>query len=177
MLRDLDLIRTFKDARVGFSINTLDESFRRDMDWAVSIERRLEAMKKIHDAGIRTTCFISPIFPGITDVPAIIDRVRDQCSLIWLENLNLRWCYKAVIMDYIRGRHPDLVPLYDEIYSRKSRRYWEDLDRSIREHVAAAGLEYVVNDDSMKRPFDASSVIVNFFYHEEIKKSARKGAK
>ena len=42
--------------RVGFSINTLDEEFKNDMDQAVSIERRLAAMKKLHDAGIRTTC-------------------------------------------------------------------------------------------------------------------------
>ncbi|MBQ7723181.1 MAG: radical SAM protein, partial [Selenomonadaceae bacterium] len=72
ILRDLDLIRTFKNIRVGFSINTLDENFKDDMDKAVSIERRLAAMKILHEAGIRTTCFISPIFPGITDVVAII---------------------------------------------------------------------------------------------------------
>lgn len=43
--------------------------------------------------------------------------------------------------------------------------------------VAAAGigLDYVTNDDSMKRPFDTPPVIVNYFYHEQIKKSARKG--
>ena len=41
VLRDVDLIRRFPDARVGFSINTLDESFRADMDKAASIERRL----------------------------------------------------------------------------------------------------------------------------------------
>ena len=43
VLRDVDLIRTFPEARVGFSINTLDEDFRADMDRAVSIERRLAA--------------------------------------------------------------------------------------------------------------------------------------
>jgi DNA repair photolyase len=78
VLRDIDLIKTFPHARVGFSINTLDEAFKDDMDKAVSIERRLSAMRQLHDAGIRTTCFISPIFPGITDVPAIIDRVKDS---------------------------------------------------------------------------------------------------
>jgi hypothetical protein len=82
VLRDIDLIKTFPNARVGFSINTLDESFKNDMDRAVSIERRLAAMKKLHDEGVRTTCFISPIFPGITDVPAIIDRVKKQCNLV-----------------------------------------------------------------------------------------------
>ena len=41
VLRDLDLIRTFSGARVGFSINTLEENFKNDMDKAVSIARRL----------------------------------------------------------------------------------------------------------------------------------------
>lgn len=90
VLCDLDLIRTFPNARVSWSINTLDEHFREEMDCAVSIERRLSAMKAFHDAGVRTTCFISPIFPGITDLPSIIRRAKDRCNLIWLENLNLR---------------------------------------------------------------------------------------
>ena len=101
VLRDLKLIQTFPDARVGFSINTLDEDFKNDMDNAVSIKRRLVAMKAFYDAGVRTTCFISPIFPGITDVEAIIDRVKGQCNLIWLENLNLRGDYKKMILTYI----------------------------------------------------------------------------
>ena len=175
VLRDLDLIRTFPDARVGFSINTLDESFKNDMDKAVSIERRLSAMKQFHDAGIRTTCFISPIFPGITDVEAIIDRVKGQCNLIWLENLNLRGSYKAVILDYIREKHPQLMPLYEDIYNHGSRLYWETLDCKLRSYAEENGLDYVRDDDSMKRSFGEPPVIVNFFYHEEIKKSAKKG--
>lgn len=174
VLRDLELIKTFPNARVGFSINTLDEAFKDDMDKAVSIERRLAAMEQLHDAGIRTTCFISPIFPGITDVPAIIERVKHQCNLVWLENLNLRGSYKAVIMAYIRDKHPDLVSLYNEIYMQGSRHYWEVLDQQIRAYAEDAGLEYVRDDDSMQKPFDAPPVIVNFFYHEEIKKSAKK---
>ena len=174
VLRDMDIIKTFPDARVGFSINTLDETFRADMDKAVSIERRLAAMKTLHDAGIRTTCFISPIFPGITDVEAIIDRVNGQCNLIWLENLNLRGSYKAVIMEYIRGNYPELTGLYQDIYDHNSRLYWEALDDRLKEYALQNGLDYRRDDDSMKNPFDAPPVIVNFFYHEEIKKSAKK---
>ena len=175
VLRDMDLIKTFPDARVGFSINTLDEEFKNDMDQAVSIERRLAAMKKLHDAGIRTTCFISPIFPGITDCEKIIDRVKNQCNLIWLENLNLRGSYKAVILDYIREKYPDLLPLYKEIYIHGSRLYWEALDMRLKEYAKESGLKYVRDDDSIKNPFDAPPVIVNYFYHEEVKKSAKKG--
>lgn len=175
ILRDLDLIKTFPDARVSWSINTLDEAFKDDMDKAVSIERRLSAMKAFHKAGVRTTCFISPIFPGITDVKAIIEQAKEHCNLIWLENLNLRGSYKSVIMDYIKEKYPALLPLYQDIYNRNNRSYWEALDTELKEYATKIGLDYVTNDDSMSRPFDALPVIVNYFYHSEIKKSARKG--
>ena len=175
ILRDLDIIKTFPDVRVSWSVNTLDEIFKDDMDKAVSIKRRLAAMKAFHKAGVRTTCFISPIFPVITDVKAIIEQAKEHCNLIWLENLNLRGSYKAVIMDYIKEKYPALLPLYHDIYSLGNRSYWEALDTELKEYAAEIGLEYVTNDDSMSRPFSAPPVIVNYFYHSEIKKSARKG--
>ena len=173
VLRDLDLIQSFPEARVSWSINTLDERFKDDMDKAVSIGRRLAAMKAFHDAGVRTTCFISPIFPGITDVPAIIQRAKDDCNLIWLENLNLRGTFKPVILQYIREKRPELEPLYRDIYQKGSRGYWQALDEALRAYCEGLGLPYVTNDDSMTRPFDAPPVVVNFFYHSEIKRSAQ----
>jgi radical SAM mobile pair protein B len=176
VLRDLDLIKTFPDARVGLSINTLDESFRVDMDRAVSIERRLAAMERLHDAGVRTTCFISPIFPGITDPIAIIERVSGICNLVWLENLNLRGSFKPDVMGYIATSRPELASLYQDIYAHNSRDYWEDLDAEIRDYAGEKELDYVRDDDTTSKPFDAPPTIVNFFYHEEIKKSAKRGA-
>ncbi len=175
VLRDLDLIKTFPNARVSWSVNTLDEDFRSDMDEAVPVGKRLEAMKTFYTAGIRTTCFISPIFPGLTDVRKIVARVKNQCNLIWLENLNLRGGYQAVVMGYIRQKHPALFPLYQEIYNQHDRRYWQLLDAALRAYAAEIGLDYVENDDRMTRPFFAPPVMVNYFYHERIKKSARKG--
>ena len=174
ILRDLDLIRTFPNARISWSINTLDEDFRRDMDNAVSIDRRLAAMEAFHRAGIRTTCFISPIFPGITEVKAIIDRARNHCNLIWLENLNLRGSYRTVILDYIGEKYSWLLPLYREIYQNGNLDYWEQLDMELKNYASESGLEYATNDDSMRRSFDAPPIMVNYFYHERIKKSAEK---
>lgn len=175
ILRDLDLIKTFPNARVSWSVNTLDENFKNDMDNAVSIGRRLTAMEIFHRAGVRTTCFVSPIFPGITDVKAIIERTRGLCNLIWLENLNLRGSYKTVIMEYIQKKYPELLPLYQEIYRKGNRSYWELLDAELKAYASDMGLDYVTNDDRMTRPFDGPPVVVNYFYHEQIKKSARKG--
>lgn len=173
VLRDLDLIKSFPGSRVSWSIYTLDETFRSDMDCAVSINRRFAAMKKFHDAGVRTTCFISPIFPGLTDIKAIIERAKDRCNLIWLENLNLRGDYKSTILNYIRDKHPDLVSLYHDIYLQKDNSYWENLDKELKKYAASAGLEYIVDNDMISRPFDSPPVIVNYFYHSQIKKSAK----
>lgn len=170
VLRDIDLIKTFKDARVSWSINTLDNKFQREMDNAVSIDKRIECMKKFHDEGIRTTCFISPIFPGITDVKAIINKCKNYCNLVWLENLNLRGDYKVTILNYIKDRYPELYPLYDEIYNKGKKDYWEKLNKEIADFCKEEHLEYLRNDDSKKREINEPPIVVNYFYHEEITK-------
>ena len=58
VVRDLELLKTLGKVTVSWSINTLDEQFRADMDQAVSIERRLAEMKKVYDAGIRTVVLL-----------------------------------------------------------------------------------------------------------------------
>ena len=36
------------------------------------------------------------------------------------------------------------------------------------------GLPYLRDDDTLRRPFSAPPAVINFFYHEEIKKSAKR---
>lgn len=174
VLRDLDLIKTFPNPLISWSINTLDEDFKNDMDNAVSIRRRIDAMKKVHAEGIRTTCFISPIFPGITDVFAIIDEIKDCCDYIWLENLNLRGNFKGSIMNYIKEKHSDLLPLYDEIYNKKNLQYWESLDLSVQEYAKNNGFMYVIDEEPFLKNPTGKPIIINYFYHEKIRQSAKK---
>ena len=139
--------------------------FRADMDNAVSIERRLKAMRQVYEAGIRTVCFVSPIFPGITDVKTIIKEVKGYADLIWLENLNLRGQFKGEIMAYIREKHPELFPLYDEIYNKKRLDYWQALEQDISQYAQTQGFPYRVNDLPYGRSEKGKPVIVNYFYH------------
>ena len=153
VLRDLDLLRQIPAISVAFSINTLDEKFRRDMDRTPPIQRRLEAMQKIHAAGIPTATFISPIFPGITDAKAIMDAVKDKCDEVWLENLNLRGEYLPRIMAYIKANYPHLLALYQQIYIAKDRGYWFTLAKDLDAYAVDKGIK-----------------LTNYFYHEEIRK-------
>lgn len=175
VVRDIDLLKDMGHVTVSWSVNTLDEAFKDDMDKAVSIERRIRAMKEVYDAGIRTVCFVSPVFPGITDFEAIFERVKDQCDLFWLENLNLRGGFKKDIMDYIAGKHPELVPLYDKIYNKKDRSYFEMLEKKAADMADKYGCQFVDNEMLYGRAKKGHPVIVDYFYHEEIKGSENTG--
>lgn len=170
ILRDLDLIRSFPGARVSWSINTLDDEFQRRMGKAVSIGRRLEAMRIFHEAGVATTCFISPIFPGITAPAEIIGAARDRCDLVWLENLNLRGAYRHEILKFIHRHYPHLSGLYRQIYLEGRKDWWHELDRKIAAFTKTAGLAHVRNQDPELAAERRLPVVVNYFFHEEIVK-------
>lgn len=175
VIRDIDLLREMGKVTVSWSINTLDEDFRGDMDKAVSIERRIAAMKRVYDAGIRTVCFISPVFPGITDFEVIFQRVKDQCDLVWLENLNLRGGFKQEILDYVAEKYPHLTPLYHAIYHQGDRSYFRALERQAEQLAIENRCPFVDNELPYGRAEPGHPVIVDYFYHEEIRGSENTG--
>lgn len=93
-MRDLDLLKQMRDLSVAISINILNEDFRKDMDKASSIKERLETLKILHENGIYTILFMSPIFIGITNWKRIIEKTKEYISEYWFKDLNLREDYK-----------------------------------------------------------------------------------
>ena len=175
VVRDIDLLKKLGRVTVSWSINTLDENFKNDMDSASSIERRIAAMKQVYDAGIRTVCFISPVFPGITDVEAIFHRVKEQCDLVWLENLNLRGAFKQEILDYIKSKYPQLATLYHVIFTEGDRSYFRGLEGRARQMAEENNSPFVDNELPYGRAKPGHPVIVDYFYHEEIRGSENTG--
>lgn len=158
MLRDIDLLKKLPDLSVGISLNTLDDNFRRDMEsGAPSVERRLNALKKLHSEGINTYLFISPIFPYITDIKAIVAAAAASADKICFENLSLRGKAKQEIVEYIAAKYPQYLDGYNAIYLNGDNSYWEQLEAKIEE----LSKEYAV-------PF------VNYFYHAKIRKGGKK---
>ena len=72
-------------------------------------------------------------------------------------------------MDYIREKHPSLVPLYEDIYNRKRSDYWQSLEKEISAYAAGQGYPYRVNDLPYGRSEKGKPVLVNYFYHEKIR--------
>ena len=160
ILRDVELLKQFKDASVAVSFNTLDESFKNDMDNASSIEARVNTLKVLHENGIHTVLFMSPIFPAITDYKEIIEKSRLVVDEYWFENLNLRGEYKAKIFKYIEEKYPQHMDLYKQIYMDGNREYWDGLATEIEEYCA-----------------EHSIIHTNFFYHEKFVAQKKGNAK
>lgn len=113
------MLKKFQNLKVAFSINTLDEDFKTDMDNASKISERLKALRILYDEGIYTVLFMSPIFPYITDCKKIIDISKDRVCEYWFENLNLRGTYKQTILDYVGLHYPEFSDKYKRIYIKK----------------------------------------------------------
>ena len=151
ILRDIELLKQFKDISVAMSVNTLDESFKNDMDNASSIEARMNTLKVLHENGIHTVLFMSPIFPAITEYKEIIEKSKLFVDEYWFENLNLRGEYKAWILRYVNEKYPQYADLYKQIYVDGNKGYWNELAEAIEAYCA----EY-------------SILHTNFFCHEKL---------
>ena len=104
----------------------------------------------------------------------IIERIGDFCDYIWLENLNLRGGFKAEIMQYIAEKYPHLLLLYQQIYNKNDMTYWKILDQKVAEYAESKGLLYVVDQEPFLRDPTGKPVIINYFYHAQIRQSAKK---
>ena len=160
ILRDIDLLKQMKNLTVSMSINTLDENFKNDMDNASSIKERLNTLRELHENGIYTVLFMSPIFPYITNFKEIIETSKEYIDEYWFENLNLRGDYKTKILLYIREKYPKLMNKYNDIYIKGNKKYWNDLSKEIKDYCDKNNIKYT-----------------NYFYHEKLVENKKKEQK
>lgn len=131
--RDIDLLQTMPNVRVGVSLSVIDESLRRMLEpRASSVAARIAAIKKLRAAGVKTYIFVAPIFPQITPVFDIISRYGDAADEIWFDRLNLYPNFRDKILSFIGRKFPALLPLYKQIYLFGDDGYFERLAGEIR---------------------------------------------
>jgi len=115
VLRDIDLIKKFKDIEVGITITTNDEEIRKVFEPnAPSIIARMRALKTLHDNRIKTYAFIGPALPMNPETLSekinthvdsiIIDRMNYTSKTLKIyERMNLsKWLDKDFIDDIIQ---------------------------------------------------------------------------
>jgi len=87
ILRDLDLIRSFKDIEVGLTITTDREDIKEIFEpYAPAIEARIQALKTLFESGIRTYAFIGPLLPA--DPEKLSAKINPYAHEILIDRMN-----------------------------------------------------------------------------------------
>jgi DNA repair photolyase len=127
VLRDLSLLREIAEVApitANLSVPTLDEkAWRATEPHTPNPRARLEAVAELNRAGIPTGVLIAPLMPGINDSPEQVERILDLATEAGATHiggiaLHLRGEVREVFFDWLRSQRPDLVPRYEQLYSR-----------------------------------------------------------
>ena len=125
ILRDLDLLSRAAErtsVRCSLSIGTLDEGVWRSTEPGTPHpRRRVEAVRRLNDAGIPTGVLVAPLIPGISDSDVQVREVVDACAEAGAVSiggvpLHLRPGVRQHFMAWLGREHPDLVPSYRSRY-------------------------------------------------------------
>ena len=147
ILRDLALLKD-ADVHCNFSIGTLDEAaWKTSEPGTPHPMRRVEAVRKLNEAGIPCGVLVAPILPGLSDAPEQIDAVVRACVEAGATNitgipLHLRKGVKDHYMGWLADARPDLVDDYKRRYGARSNLpavERAEIGRLVRQAVRKAG--------------------------------------
>jgi DNA repair photolyase len=127
ILRDLDLLvaaaqRT--DVHCNLSIGTLDEDvWKATEPGTPHPRRRVEAVRRLNDAGIPTGVLMAPIIPGWSDAPEQLEEVASACVeagavFVTPIALHLRRGVKEHFLAFMKEHHPERYGTLANRYAR-----------------------------------------------------------
>jgi DNA repair photolyase len=128
VIRDIDVLRQLAriaGASVSISIATLDEKIARTIEPTVAPpQKRLLAVAKLAQAGIKVHVALAPILPHITDSPesieAVVRAAREAgAHAVWHNTLHLHEVTRDAFFGYLRSNRPDLIAQYASYYRGK----------------------------------------------------------
>ena len=95
VVRDIDLLRGFREVEVGLTVTTLDEGAAAVLEPGASRPgERLDAMRQLSDAGVTTWAFVGPLVPGFVDgerLAGLLARVKEAgASRVLVDKLRMK---------------------------------------------------------------------------------------
>jgi DNA repair photolyase len=129
VLRDIDVLqKVLRNNRlsVNVTVTTLDADLARILEpRAPRPDLRMEAVRKLNDAGIPTGVSCAPVLPGITDAPRNLEAVVRATAEaggkhIFANPLFLKPCSAAVFLPFLEKEFPHLAESYQRRYKERA---------------------------------------------------------
>ncbi|MDP2649349.1 MAG: radical SAM protein [bacterium] len=135
ILRDLDLLKQFKNLDVNFTINSLDEKWKSCVEpESTSVEKRLEAAKKLSEEGIKVFAMMGPYFPNFTDPEKLFSEFKKAgISSVFTESFNTTGGNFTQVEEVLAKHYPSFLPTFAEILfnSKKFNEFYESERKKI----------------------------------------------
>lgn len=125
ILRDLELLAeaaSVTTVSTAFSIGTVDEEvWRKSEPGTPHPRKRIEAVRRLNEAGVPCGVLMAPVLPGISDSEGQMRATMQACLEAGATHvspllLHLRPKVKEVYMEWLAREYPDLVPTYESMY-------------------------------------------------------------
>jgi DNA repair photolyase len=134
------------DVTAALTVGMLDEDcWRRSEPGTPHPRARLEAVRRLNDAGVPTGVMLAPIMPGINDDAPQLDALIDAAAAAGAPHitaivLHLRSGVRELFMPWLRRAYPHLVHRYDLLYRSGSAAasYRDEVQAFVRSRRAAA---------------------------------------
>jgi DNA repair photolyase len=125
VLRDVDLLKRFNDIDVNFTVNTLDEKWKKLVEPdSPTVRKRLEAMKRLTRKGISVFAMMGPYWPIFTDAEALFREFATAgVKHVFTESLNTIGGNWAGVEKVLKKHYPRLLPIFKEIMFDKNKFY------------------------------------------------------
>jgi DNA repair photolyase len=146
VVRDRDVLHDASsraEVTVYFSVPTLDERVWRTTEPGTAPPRsRLEAVKRLSEAGIAVGVGMAPILPGLSDRPEQLDEVvraarAAGARTIWANVLHLRPGTREHFLERLADDWPEEVDRYEQLFAQRA--YLpSSFARPLQEHVRSA---------------------------------------
>lgn len=144
ILRDIAILKEFKNLKVAISLASLDENIIKNFENnSISPKRRIKATKNISENNIYTILFISPILPYLTNWREIIDESKKWVDEYWFENLNLYPSIKEEMLKVVGDKYPILLEKFKEVYIDKIS-YWNKEEANIKKYCNDNNLKFKI---------------------------------
>ena len=90
VVRDVDVLMKMNQAAVSVSVAFNDNHIRRQFEAnTVDNQARVDALRKLRNAGIQTSALICPVIPYITDVIPLINMLVPHTDRIWIYGISI----------------------------------------------------------------------------------------
>jgi len=135
VLDDLDILKKIKNVEVGLSISTFDDKLSRFMEVNAPLASvRINTLKALNEAGVKTYAFVGPLLPHMKYKPELLEKLFSEIAgsgtkYVKIEYLNLPKHVQGRLNKVLKEEPQEVQDVYKQ---SQSKAYRDEMEPMIR---------------------------------------------